>query len=91
MLWGPYQTFQELVRDDPRCSVANPMFEKVEQPGVGSYLRAGSPLLFDAVERVPPGPSPQMGADTAAVLSSWLDLGDHEIEALASEKVIAAS
>ena len=91
VLWGPYQTFQELVRNDERCSVRNPMFEELEQPGIGSYLRAASPLLFSAVERVPPRPSPQMGADTAAVLASWLGLRDDEIDALASEKVIATS
>jgi 2-methylfumaryl-CoA isomerase len=88
VLWGPYQTFQELVRDDPRCSVKNPLFEEVAQPGIGSYLRAGFPLVFGAVDRVPPGPSPLMGADTTAVLSSWLDLGDREIEALAADGVI---
>ena len=89
VLWGPYQTFKELVRDDPRCSVLNPLFEEVEQPGVGRYLRAASPLAFGAAARVPPKPSPEMGADTAAVLSSWLGLSEGEIEALASAGVIA--
>jgi 2-methylfumaryl-CoA isomerase len=89
VLWGPYQTFKQLVGEDARCSVRNPMFEEVQQPGIGRYLRAGSPLVFSATERLPPGPSPQMGADTAAVLSSWLGLSDREIDALASENVIA--
>jgi 2-methylfumaryl-CoA isomerase len=89
VLWGPYQTFKELVRDDPRCSVRNPMFAELEQPGIGRYLRAGSPLVFGAAKRVPPMPSPQMGADTSAVLASWLGLTDREIDALASDKVIA--
>ena len=31
--WGPYQTFMQLVDEDPRCSTENPMFEEVEQPG----------------------------------------------------------
>ena len=51
--WGPYQTFMELVDGDPRCSTDNPMFDEVEQPGIGSYLMAGSPLDFGQVERVP--------------------------------------
>ena len=33
--WGPYQTFRQLVDEDPRCSTANPMFSEVEHPGVG--------------------------------------------------------
>ena len=51
--WGPYQTFRELVDNDPRCSIENPMFEQVEQPGIGSYLMPGSPLEFGGVERLP--------------------------------------
>jgi 2-methylfumaryl-CoA isomerase len=90
VLWGPYQTFKELVRDDPRCSARNPMFAEVEQPGIGRYLRAASPLAFSASERVPARPSPRMGADTSSVLRSWLGLTDREIDSLAAEKVIAS-
>ena len=32
--WGAYQTFSELVREDPRCSTDNEMWELVEHPGV---------------------------------------------------------
>ncbi len=51
--WGPYQTFLELVDQDPRCSTENPMFDEVEQPGIGTYLMAGSPLLFSEHGRLP--------------------------------------
>jgi 2-methylfumaryl-CoA isomerase len=88
VLWGSYRTFQELAREDPRCSPANPVIREVDQPGIGRYLRAASPLAFGAAERVPPRAAPEMGADTPAVLASWLGLGDGEIEALASEGVI---
>jgi len=33
-------------RRDPRCSEANPMFRRVEQPGIGSYLMPGLPIGF---------------------------------------------
>src|SRR5207244_1326851 len=32
--WAPYQTFTELVEKDPRCSTVNPMFSRVQQPGI---------------------------------------------------------
>ena len=51
--WGAYQTFSQLVREDPRCSTDNEMWELVEQPGVGRYLMPGTPLDFSAVQRVP--------------------------------------
>lgn len=91
VLWGPYRTFQELVREDPRCSALNPMLAEVDQPGVGRYLRAASPLLFGAGDRLPPRPAPGMGADTSAVLGSWLHLSEVEIADLAAEGVIAGN
>jgi hypothetical protein len=51
--WGPYQTFGQLVEEDPRCSAANPMFEPIEHPGVGTYLVPRSPLDLDSVGRLP--------------------------------------
>ena len=44
--WGPYQTFQQMVSEDPRCSERNSMFSMLEQPGIGRYLVPGSPLCF---------------------------------------------
>ena len=57
--WAPYQTFTQLVEEDPRCSPANPMCEEVEQPGIGSYLMPGSPLDFSGAERL----AAERGAD----------------------------
>lgn len=88
LLWGPFQTFKELVQHDARCSTANPMISDVEQPGIGRYLRTGTPLAFSGAERVPARPSPVMGADTRAVLSSWLGLSDTTLDDLASGGVI---
>lgn len=89
VLWGPYQSFKDLVAGDPRCSPANPLFAEVEQPGVGGYLRARSPLSFTAVEQPPPVPAPRLGADTFTVLKGWLGLSDERLEELAARGVIA--
>jgi len=87
--WGPYQTFMQLVDTDPRCSTDNPMFEEVEQPGIGSYLMAGSPLEFGQVERVPVGRAPMLGEHTEEVLADVLGLTDTEIGRLQGDGVIA--
>src|SRR3546814_8876144 len=42
--WGPYQTFTQAVHEDPRISTENPMFQEIDQPGVGRFLAAGSML-----------------------------------------------
>ncbi len=91
VLWGPYQDFGQLVREDARCSEANPMFRTIDQPGVGRVLMPGSPLMFGLPARLPPAPAPRLGADTDAVLSSVLGLPDHAIAALHDRRVIAGA
>jgi 2-methylfumaryl-CoA isomerase len=87
--WGPYQTFMELVAQDPRCSPENPMFEEVEQPGIGTYLMPGSPLAFGDFERVPVRRAPILGEHTDEVLAEVLGLTDAEIGRLHGDGVVA--
>ena len=87
--WGPYQTFMELVDEDPRCSTQNPMFEMVDQPGIGSYLMPGSPLEFGAFDRLPVRPAPALGEHTDEVLADLLGLTDAEIGRLHEDGVVA--
>jgi len=87
--WGPYQTFTELVDQDPRCSTANPMFEEVEQPGIGTYLMAGSPLLFSELGRLPPTRAPALGEHTDEILADLLSLSETEIGRLHDDGVVA--
>jgi 2-methylfumaryl-CoA isomerase len=87
--WAPYQTFTELVERDPRCSTANPMFEEVEQPEIGTYLMPGSPLAFSQGERLPPQPAPRLGEHTDEVLADVLGLADGEIGRLYERGVVA--
>lgn len=87
--WGPYQTFRQLVAEDPRCTSANPMFEEVEHPGVGTYLMPGSPLDFSGTERVPVRRAPILGEHTEEVLADVLGLGAGEIGRLFDGGVVA--
>ncbi|HEX7297529.1 MAG TPA: CoA transferase [Solirubrobacteraceae bacterium] len=87
--WGPYQTFHQLVTEDPRCSTANPMFVDVEHPGVGTYLMPGSPLSFSGIERVPVRRAPILGEHTEEVLADVLGLSPTEIGGLHDEGVVA--
>jgi 2-methylfumaryl-CoA isomerase len=87
--WGPYQTFRQVVEEDPRCSTANPLFARLDQPGVGSYLVPGSPLQFSEAERVPPRRAPRLGEHTDEVLSAVLRLSSGQIARLRDRKVVA--
>jgi 2-methylfumaryl-CoA isomerase len=86
--WGAYQTFSQLVREDPRCSTENEMWEMVEHPGVGSYLMPGTPLDFSAVPRVPVRRAPQLGEHTEAVLAELLGMTTAEIGRLERDGVV---
>ena len=87
--WGPYQTFLQLVAEDPRCSTANPMFQEVEQPGIGTYLMPGSPLSFGAFERGEVRRAPVLGEQTDEVLTEVLGLSGAEIGRLHDAGVVA--
>ena len=89
--WGPYQTFRQLIEEDPRASTANPMFAEVEQPGVGSYPMPGSPLDFTAVARVPVRRAPLLGEHTEEVLADVLGLSAGEIGRLHDDRVVAGA
>lgn len=75
VLWGAYQTFAELLGNDPRCSSANPIFTEIDQPGIGRHLAPGSSIHFAAVARVPPKPAPPLGGHTDEVLAQILGRG----------------
>jgi 2-methylfumaryl-CoA isomerase len=89
--WGPYQTFRQLIDEDPRASPRNPMFEAVEHPGVGTYLMPGSPLGFSALERQPVRRAPRLGEHTEEVLADVLGLSEGEIGRLFDAGTVAAS
>jgi 2-methylfumaryl-CoA isomerase len=89
--WGPYQTFRQLVTEDPRCSTENPMFSIVEQPGVGAYLMPASPLEFSGVPRVPVRRAPMLGENTDEVLAEVLRMSSSEIARLHDERVVASA
>lgn len=87
--WGPYQTFRQLVAEDPRVSTSNPMFDEVTHPGVGRYLMPGSPLRFRTAEKVPVARAPVLGEHTNEILSDVLGLSDPDIDRLQRRGVIA--
>ena len=87
--WGPYQTVDELVHKDPECSEANPLFSRIKQPGVGSYLVPSQPIHFSNLDRVPPKPAPLLGQHTDQILSEVLDMDSREIGHLHDDGVVA--
>ena len=87
-LWAPYLSFRELAAD--RDAVHdNPMFTVLDQPGIGKYPVAASPLQFGAFDRARPNPAPLLGQHTDEILSGILGLPGHEIARLHDDGVVA--
>lgn len=72
--WGLYQTVSQLVKTDPSCSEANPLFSTTDQSGVGKLLAPGIPLDFSAFAREPAEPAPRLGEHTEEVLCGLLGM-----------------
>ena len=90
VLWGHFQDFRQLVRDDPRCSAANPLFASVDQPGIGRYLMPGLPLGFFRRRRVSRRARRRvLGEHTDIVLTEVLGLSSAEIGRLHDERIVA--
>jgi 2-methylfumaryl-CoA isomerase len=87
--WGPYQTFAQMVAEDPRCSTANPLFSMIDQPGIGAYLVPGSPLQFGALARQVPRRAPLLGEHTDEILADVLGLSSGQIGSLRDARVVA--
>lgn len=87
--WSVFRSFKQVVAEDPDCSTQNPLFDRIEQPGIGNYLVPGSPLEFGAFERLPPRRASILGEHTDEILADILGLSDAEISRLHEKKIVA--
>jgi 2-methylfumaryl-CoA isomerase len=86
--FGPYQTIQELIKNDPEASLQNPLFVNHTQAGIGSYRMPGSPLYFSQSKRLDAQPAPALGEHTDEVLASFLGLSSAEIGRLHDQGIV---
>ena len=89
--WGPYQTVEQMLAEDPRSSAASALFEPVEQPGIGATLTPGSPIEFGASPREAVRRAPRLGEHTDEILRGVLDLSESEITAMHAAGVVAGA
>ena len=79
------------VREDPRVSTENPMFERIEQPGIGRYLVPGSPLDFSAAPRGTVPRAPILGEHTDEILLGVLKLSEREVGGLHDKGLVGGT
>ena len=87
--WGPYQSIEELISNDVDCTEANPLFTRIEQPGIGAYLVPSQAIQFKGLESEPPKPAPMLGQHTDEILTEVLGMSSGQISTLHDENIIA--
>ena len=87
--WGPYRGVREAIATDPDCSLDNPMFSTVDQPGIGSYLAPATPLDFNYVPRLPAKLAPVLGEHTDQILLDILGMSEGEVGRLHDQGIVA--
>ncbi|MCI0142622.1 CoA transferase [Arthrobacter bambusae] len=90
VLQGIFQTFEELVTRDPRCSTANPLFTEIDQPGIGRVLAPRIPLSYLGSPLADAQPAPVLGESTHEVLTTVLGRSSDEIARLRTSGILAS-
>jgi 2-methylfumaryl-CoA isomerase len=91
LTWAPFRSFAQAVHEDPDLGPENPMIGMVDQPGIGTFPVAGSPVSWGALPRQPPAPAPRLGQHTEEILADVLGLGSGQIGALRDKGVVAGA
>ncbi|MBD8828566.1 CoA transferase [Pseudomonas sp. CFBP 13602] len=89
--YGPYRTVRQLLHEDNRVSLENPVFERITTSGVGEHLAAGTPLRVGQSQRHAIQPAPELGQNTDEVLADLLGLSQQEISALRDKGIVAGA
>ncbi|MGE0331123.1 MAG: hypothetical protein AB7P37_10560 [Ramlibacter sp.] len=89
MCWDRCLTVRDLVENDPRVSLANPVFERITTPGIGTHRAEGPVVRLDGASRDEVQPAPALGQHTEEVLARLLGLRSAEIGRLFDAGIVA--
>jgi 2-methylfumaryl-CoA isomerase len=87
--WGPYRTTPDLMANDPRVALSNPVWETLAPAGIPPHRAAGTPVRAPSEPRGPMAPAPLLGQHTDAVLADVLGLASAEIGRLHDRGIVA--
>lgn len=87
--WGMYRTPRDLLAHDPRVGVPNPVWERIDTPGIGRQLSAGTPVRASGEGRKATTPAPALGQHTDEILQDVLGLDSSAVGRLHDAGVVA--
>jgi 2-methylfumaryl-CoA isomerase len=87
--WAEYRNIRQVVEHDEDCSEKSPMFNMLDDPGIGSYLTPGSPFDFGGAARQPVKRAPVLGEHTDEILLDVLGLSEGEVGSLHDDGIVS--
>lgn len=89
ILTAPFRTFAELAADDGAALAGDPLFTRIDHPGIGPHWAPGAPVVLDN-HQVPAALSPRVGQHTDEVLGSSLGLDSRALADLRARGVLGS-
>jgi 2-methylfumaryl-CoA isomerase len=87
--WGIYRSTTDLMEHDKRVSLANPVWETIDTPGIGVHRAAGTAVRALGEERTPSVPAAYLGQHTDEILLEVLGLGSAQVGRLHDSGIVA--
>ena len=91
LTWALFRSLEDALKYDPDMGTENPMFQRMELPGLGSYPVPSSPITFEHSGANSTKCAPLLGEHTEEILSSVLKITDTEIAQLFDHGIVAGA
>lgn len=89
--WSRYRTLSDAFANEPRLSLASPLFQELQHPSGARYPAPGAAATFFGAEREPVVRAPHLGEHTDEILSRVLSLDASRIGALHEAGLVAGA
>jgi 2-methylfumaryl-CoA isomerase len=89
--WGPYLPLSRAMKEDPRLSLASPLFTELEHPSGERYPAPGAAATFTRAQREPGVRAPHLGEHTDEVLARVLAMSSSRIGELHDAGLVAGT
>lgn len=89
--WSTYKSLATALREDPRLSLAAPLFSDIDHPSGLRYPAPGAAASFSGADRQPVERAPYLGEHTDEILEQMLGLNSARIRELHDLGLVANS